>query len=324
METLGIHIEYLLQRHECVILPGIGAFIVSNDAARIDMATGEIIPPTRSICFNSAVCNDDGLLVNSMARRERISFAKARQDMQRQIENMRRVLESDAEVTIGKVGILRLDNEGNISFMPRLDARAMSARMGMPALDLSFLHPESKRDEMPATPAAAAPAPEDRKERLGDRYYIISKRKVRKLLRTTSYAAAVAIIAIAGAVAAISGRGVERNVAAPSEASVVPETVTRVIIPKKVEAPESPAASEAEAAKGGSYSLVVGSFRSETEADEYIAQHHDSDYGLQKERSTRHIFVTAANSADKDALVSLSGDSEFAKEYPQSWVRKRN
>lgn len=45
METLGIHIEYLLQRHECVILPGIGAFIVSNDAARIDMATGEIILP---------------------------------------------------------------------------------------------------------------------------------------------------------------------------------------------------------------------------------------------------------------------------------------
>lgn len=95
MNTLFQHIEYLLLRHDCVIVPGLGAFISTIRPARIDMENHRILPPARSVMFNQAVTVDDGLLANSYARRFNISFEEGRQLIVRDVKSLKDTIISD-------------------------------------------------------------------------------------------------------------------------------------------------------------------------------------------------------------------------------------
>lgn len=124
MELLPLHIEYLLTRHDCVIVPGFGAFIATEREACIDLERGVIIPRLREISFNSSVVTDDGLLSHSIARREDIAYEKARRVLTHLTERMVEDLNEEGEFSLGLVGRLVKDMEGNISFQPRQSAIA--------------------------------------------------------------------------------------------------------------------------------------------------------------------------------------------------------
>jgi hypothetical protein len=62
MYSITRHIEYLVSRHDCVVVPGWGAFIAQYEPARIDAESGLIVPPSRAISFNQSVMHNDGLL----------------------------------------------------------------------------------------------------------------------------------------------------------------------------------------------------------------------------------------------------------------------
>lgn len=119
MELLPLHIEYLLTRHDCVIVPGIGAFIATEREAYIDWESGIIRPRLREISFNSSVVTDDGLLSHSIARREGISYEEARRVLAHLADRMIEDLNDEGEVSIGMVGRLLKDAEGLITFQPR-------------------------------------------------------------------------------------------------------------------------------------------------------------------------------------------------------------
>ncbi len=119
MDLLPLHIEYLLTRHDCVIVPGIGAFIASETEASIDYENGVIHPRRREISFNSSVVTDDGLLTHSIARHESLSYEDARRLLASLIERMTADLNGEGEASLGMTGRLVKDSEGLISFQPR-------------------------------------------------------------------------------------------------------------------------------------------------------------------------------------------------------------
>ena len=122
MEILPLHIEYLLTRHDCVIVPGLGAFIANETEAVIDLEAGVIRPGRREIGFNRSVVTDDGLLSHSIARREGLSYEDARRQVAHLSERMMADLDQEGEVSLGMVGKLVKDQEGLISFKPRVSA----------------------------------------------------------------------------------------------------------------------------------------------------------------------------------------------------------
>ena len=120
MDILPLHIEYLLTRHDCVIVPGFGAFIASETKAYIDFENGRIRPRRREISFNSNVVTDDGLLAHSIARHERLSYEDARRSLTLLVERITSDLDREGEVSLGMIGRLVKDPEGHISYHPRL------------------------------------------------------------------------------------------------------------------------------------------------------------------------------------------------------------
>lgn len=119
METLTLHIEYLLTRHDCVIVPGIGAFIATDTEASIDFDHGIISPRRREISFNGSVVTDDGLLSHSIARREHLSYEEAHCQLAAMTDKLRNDLQKEGEISLGMIGRLDMDSEGFITFQPR-------------------------------------------------------------------------------------------------------------------------------------------------------------------------------------------------------------
>lgn len=119
MDLIPLHIEYLLTRHDCVIMPGIGAFIAAETEATIDFDRGIIVPRRRAITFNGSVVTDDGLLSHSIARSEHLPYEEAHKILLALTERMKEDLQQEGEVSIGMVGKLVKDAEGFINFEPR-------------------------------------------------------------------------------------------------------------------------------------------------------------------------------------------------------------
>ena len=66
MQGISFHIAYLLTQHEYVIVPGLGAFVVSLPEKDKTSRWGILSPPVYSLEFDQELKHDDGLLANSI------------------------------------------------------------------------------------------------------------------------------------------------------------------------------------------------------------------------------------------------------------------
>lgn len=117
MIDLTSHIEYLLLSHDCVMVPGLGAFLVHETPAHYDAESGRFIPPGRSLGFTQALTLNDGLLAESVARRNGVSLDEARAFVDANVSSFRRQLSESSMLPVGNLGVMSIDGE-SILFDP--------------------------------------------------------------------------------------------------------------------------------------------------------------------------------------------------------------
>jgi len=106
MQNISFHIAYLLTRHECVIVPGLGAFVVSSFEREKSSRWGILSPPESFLGFNSEIKHNDGLLSNSIAREKKISFREANLLIEQYVTDVLQSLDEGKQVHIPWVGSL--------------------------------------------------------------------------------------------------------------------------------------------------------------------------------------------------------------------------
>jgi len=112
------HIEELLYLHDCVIIPGFGGFICDYTSAIINEKTGMIIPPAKRVVFNKHLKQNDGLLIDWVARKEQIDYEKAQRRLALFCEEIKVRLNQKQKVDFGKIGTFSTDRRFNIIFEP--------------------------------------------------------------------------------------------------------------------------------------------------------------------------------------------------------------
>ncbi len=123
MNTIILHIEYLLRRHECVVLPGWGAFIARRTPAYFyDKENSLMMPPSRRVAFNAELQEDDGLLASSLCRREKLTYGEAASYIRRQVEYINDLLLSDGEIPFGNLGVFVSRDGAPVRFYPAAEA----------------------------------------------------------------------------------------------------------------------------------------------------------------------------------------------------------
>ncbi len=110
------HIRDLLYLEDCVILPGLGAFISNFKPAEIREETQTFFPPTKEIGFNAELKEDDSLLVNFIAGKERISTEQAEELVYEKITDIDERLKTGQTVSLEGIGTFSLSGDGVILF----------------------------------------------------------------------------------------------------------------------------------------------------------------------------------------------------------------
>ena len=121
MQTINFHLAYLLTKHECVIIPNFGAFVVSFQPGNMETGSGLLFPPSKIVGFNATLKHNDGLLANSLSREKDISYDKALFLIQQFVEDLTYRLKSQEIVHFPSLGNLRLSDGNKIIFI--LDGR---------------------------------------------------------------------------------------------------------------------------------------------------------------------------------------------------------
>lgn len=325
---MALHIEYLLLRHDCVILPGFGAFINARTPARLDNAAGMWHPMTCEVRFNSAVTHDDGLLANSYSRKYSLAFAEARTLLDSDIRNLKRLLDEDGEVTIGRLGSIMAGDENTTRFLPSSSVSRQSMELGMVPVAIR------KEPEATGVPTLDIDTPLFATELdYNKNYYIrINKGAVR-------VAATLLVIIITAFISFTipSARRIGED-----RASVIPVkeiidsgiTGLRKCTPERmdtlnepdVNCSDSPAPEcggngmQSGSRMEGKYHLIVGTFGSEKEALKYISQNSGSPYQLTCVPSKTLCRVSAMSSDDNSELLRELNSAEFKTHYREGWI----
>ena len=114
--NLSNFIHSLLLENETVIIPGFGAFISTYKPAEI--IGNEIKPPSKEISFNKQIKNNDGRLVEIIARKAKISQNNALKRIEKARENMLYELDKGETVILENIGSLSYNEKNDIRFIP--------------------------------------------------------------------------------------------------------------------------------------------------------------------------------------------------------------
>lgn len=112
------HLEYLISRHDCVIVPGLGAVLARNVSAEESVDCGRWTPPCRNYSFNGSLTETDGLLAGSVARALGVSHERATELLADELLGMRRQLDHEGSLSLGRVGRLYRESDEGVLFEP--------------------------------------------------------------------------------------------------------------------------------------------------------------------------------------------------------------
>ena len=94
------YIGDLLFEYECIVIPGFGGFITKEVPAKIHPVQNHFIPPSKEIVFNVHLKANDGLLINHIARSEKINYTEAKMRLENFVERCEAALKNGKSVKI--------------------------------------------------------------------------------------------------------------------------------------------------------------------------------------------------------------------------------
>ena len=111
------YIKELLYIHECVTIPSFGAFLTQSTRAFVNYEVGNFEPPKKIIGFNILLKNNDGVLANHLAKKEKISYEKALKKIEKEVTIWKQRLNTQNLFFPG-IGEMKLTYDKKIEFFP--------------------------------------------------------------------------------------------------------------------------------------------------------------------------------------------------------------
>lgn len=346
MKCIDRHISYLISRHDCVIVPGWGAFVAQHIPARINRERSCIVPPSRQIGFNPSLNHNDGLLASSIARANGISYDSALETVSEQVASLRTQLQAEGEVSMGHIGNFTDKGNGIVEFQPFATPITSPSYYGLASKTVTTIIKTAKAEE-----ARKASRPAHRRSRLST-----------AIGSTVGIAAAIALLIIG---LRISSTSIIVNQKAPSMASV--SSITTIIQSKSANATSLlPTSNEptlylaatndgvelADTAKrnhyiagiraserlktiesqatempslkiddSDPYCLIVASLATEEDAELYMSQCGDENLRVLPKNGKYRVYAATGTSVSEALAPTKS--STFSKRYPGAWVCRR-
>lgn len=328
MNLLIRHIEYLMLRHDCVVIPGLGALIAHYRPAYIDKELGCMFPPSRLLGFNPEIIHNDGLLTSSIARGMETTFENASAILSKEVSALKLQLDNSGEYALGRLGLLSRRDNGPILFEPFTNTSVTPRYAGLQAVAMAPI------SEIVKTESEAETATSTKRKQLPLHKRAINVAASIALLLCIGVTLTTPIIENRTALAAL---GSSISVSQPETEATFkpvaqPDIDLRIALPSKEEPqvkeepvellPTAPATISLHLDPADRYYLIVASLPTREKAEEYVAaQSHGDKLAITEADGRYRVYVATGNTIDM-ARLPITID-KYALRYPNAWVCRR-
>jgi cell division septation protein DedD len=342
MEINGVkYISELLFQHDCVIIPGFGGFIGNYSPAAVNPVHHTFYPPYKSLLFNIHLKQNDGLLAARISLGERISYEEALDNIAMMVKSWNRVLETEQELVIDKVGKITRETEDILQFEQDLSVNYLPDAFGLPSL---------------VSPAIRRPGFQDKLEKQITRYIVPPGRH--RMMRKTMKWAAILVFPIGMAVyfslanidriqdfrdnyawiLFTNSSTIQKKVAedkgstlAAGQKTIIPEGFQKKEQKQKIEesislAISSPSPRNFSQTPAGNqaYAIIVGAFRFRENADNLVSKLKEGGYeaSLYDVTSMGLFRVSVGSYDNKEEAVKMLALVR-TKDYSTAWLLQK-
>jgi len=141
------HIQDLLYRYECVILPGFGAFLSQKEPASINKETHTFYPPKKMVSFNSQLRKNDGLLANYIAEVQKVSYTASVKIIANFVKKLEESFKEDGKVELENIGRFYYSEE-KLQFEPFEHVNYLTDSFGLDSFHASAVSREVYREQV--------------------------------------------------------------------------------------------------------------------------------------------------------------------------------
>ena len=292
MITIDKHISRLIALHDCVIVPGFGAFLAQRIPAHYNAEEQTFMPPHRTLRFNPNITIDDALLATAYMQQYGISYNQAASLLKEDIKKLRNSLSRKGEICFGELGTMSMGIDGNVAFTASENGIDDPENYGLAPLHISVL---SQKEE----PTITIP---------------ISRKRIAQYV-----AAAAAIIIMFVFVTPLSDHTFQNDIKASLGNFASPEQISMM---QQVGAP-APATTSGKACKiqpieqinASEVATAIATTTEEptTPSVAETAQETESDKQETAPQASYHIIVASTPNPEKAqlAITELSAKAEF-------------
>ena len=301
------HINYLLMRHDCVAIPSWGAFIANYSTACYDEENEVVECPRRSIGFNASVRHNDGLLAQSIVRREGMDYDEAMRFIADNVATFRQQLAKGCEVSMGRLGYFKSNTDDHIEFVPSDNNYTFDQFYGLSNMGIKTVT-ALEQDRIDQETAAIVP------EKRNPFY--------RKAAHVAASVAVLVGLGILLSTPIIVNR--DHNLASMTPEVSAPQaqhldvTVQQGVVSQGIEVVESNPAIAAVGNTTGKYYMVIATLRNQHELDAFKAKYPALVPYMKMMNYKGYTCVYVARSDNYSTLMGLR--SELPERLRDVWI----
>jgi nucleoid DNA-binding protein len=129
----------LLMNEDCVIIPEFGGFITHYRAAVIEPNKNIILPPGKSISFNSKLSTNDGLLAQNVSSKTGISYNDALLAVKSKVQFWEKELNKTKYLELEGLGSFIVNKEGGLIFEQFNESNFSNSSYGLSNVHASLI-----------------------------------------------------------------------------------------------------------------------------------------------------------------------------------------
>ncbi|MGB3617510.1 MAG: SPOR domain-containing protein, partial [Catalinimonas sp.] len=128
------YIKELLYDHDQVVIPEFGAFVTEPAAAHVHPTHHTFRPRAKEVTFNERLKENDGLLVSTVASREKLKIEEALRRVQEYVYEVKKRLKEDNRCELAGVGTLFINPQYQLEFEADPQVNFSNDSFGLPEL----------------------------------------------------------------------------------------------------------------------------------------------------------------------------------------------
>ena len=319
MNRLVSHIEFLLHEHNCVIIPGLGGFVINSIHSKRN-GVSSYLPPNCELVFNRDLTHNDGLLAESYMTAYGLTFERAMWNIDQDVSKLKQILRDKSYLDLNKLGSFSVTEDNRFTYKPG-----------------DFVKPEYfglydvKLKPLSQAEKIVEPTFVDNSNNNSD---TTENNKLRSLKRVGASVAAVAAVVTLLFILPVSDTTIGKQMAnisyemewlKPKEQRVIPNETQTTKLENTNIIPSVEVVAESEAVDESAYYIIMGVYRGEISASRLIESLKEEGFNNANwlERPERYDVYAASFSNEEEAEAYLREVHKNHPKHNDAWILER-